>query len=107
MLSRVFHTLVKRHCNSRRKVRLYLHTLLRTHKNPTTVNMRVKVHALFFDFTQLGQRKYLKSTAVCKNRLVPVHELVKSTHFVYNVIARSDVQMIGIAKLHLRFKLVF
>lgn len=69
--------------------------------------MRVEVHALLFDFTQLGQRKYLKSTAVRKNRLVPVHELVKSAHFVYNVIARSDVQMIGIAKLHLRFKLVF
>ena len=60
-----------------------------------------------FDFTQLGQRKYLKSTAVCKNRLVPVHELMKSAHFVYNVVTRSDVQMIGIAKLHLRFKLVF
>lgn len=69
--------------------------------------MRVEVHALLFDFTQLGQRKYLKSTTVCKNRLVPIHELVKSAHFVYNIIARSDVQMIGIAKLHLSFKFVF
>ena len=63
MLSRVFHTLVKRHCNSRRKVRLYLHTLLGTHKNPATVNMRVEVHALLFDFKSEGSMLHLGSFA--------------------------------------------
>ena len=48
-------TLIKRHGNGGTKIGLNLHTLLRSHKNLGTVNMRVEVHTLLLYFAKTCQ----------------------------------------------------
>ena len=43
-------TFIKCHSNSRTEIGLNLHTFFRSHKDFTSVYMRMKLHTLFFDF---------------------------------------------------------
>ena len=97
----VFDTFVERHCDRRREVRLYAHTLLRPHKNPPPVDVRREAHALLGDFAQLGERKHLKTAAVGQNRSVPVHKFVQPAHIAHHLVAGTQVQMVGVGKLNL------
>ena len=107
VLRRVFNALVKSHCDSRSKVRLNLHTFLRSHKNLSAVNVGVEENALFLYPAQFGEAENLKSAAVCEYRLVPVHELMQTAQLVDDFVAGANVQMICVAKLDLCFKLGF
>ena len=80
---------------------LYLHALLRTDEQAPAVDVAREVHAFFLDLAQLRQGEHLESAAVRQYRLVPVHELVQSAHLVYHIVPRAEVQMVGIAQLHL------
>ena len=97
----VFHALVKRHGNGGGEVGLDLHALLGSHENALAVDVRGKVHALLLDLTQGRQGEYLESARVGQDGSVPVHELVKSAHIVDQLIAGTDVQMVGVGKLDL------
>ena len=61
-----------------------------------TVNMGTEGNTLFLNLAQSRQGKYLKSAGICQNRLVPGHELVKSTHLFDDPITGSDMQMVGV-----------
>ena len=61
-----------------------------------------KGHSLLLYLAELCKRKDLKSAAVGKNRTVPTGKFVKSTKLLYKLVARSDVEMIGVAELNLR-----
>ena len=102
-IHRIFHiipvcntgrTLVKCHRNGGGQIGLDLHTLLRSHKNLSSIDMRVKVYSLFFYSSEPCQRKHLKSTGISKNRLVPHHKLMKTAKFLYDLISRSYMKMI-------------
>ena len=82
-------------------MRLYPHTFFGTHKNTSAVNVGVEIYSLLLYLSELSKREHLKSAAVGKYRSVPVHKLVKSAHFIYYIISRTNVKMIGVAKLHL------
>ena len=64
-------TLIKSHGDGRCKIGLNLHTLLRPHKYLSAVYMGIKINSLFLYLTKSGQGKHLKSTRICKYRLVP------------------------------------
>ena len=66
-----------------------------------SVYIRLEFHALLCDFSHLPQAENLETAAVCKNRLVPVHEFMKSTGLSHNVRSRSEIQVVCIAQDYL------
>ena len=88
--------LIKGHGNGRCQIGLDLHTLFRSHKDLVAINMRVKIHTLFLDLTQLCQGKHLKSAGIGKNRSVPVHKFMKTSKLFYHLVTRTHMKMIGI-----------
>ena len=92
---------VKSHGNCGCERGLYLHTHLRAHKDLCTVHMRGKSHAFFLDIAQLCKRKYLKSAAVGKHGAIPIEKLMYPAELVNDILARADMKMICVGKLHL------
>ena len=66
-----------------------------------TIDMRVKIHALFLDLTKLRQRKHLESAGIGKDRSVPVHKFVKTSQLLYHLVARAHMKMISIGQFYL------
>ena len=97
----ILNTLVEGHADVTSQVGLNPHTLLRPHKDLMAVNMGGKVHPLLLDLPQGCQAEHLKSARVRKDGAVPGHEFVQSPHLTYNLVRWPQVQMIGIAQLHL------
>ena len=64
--------------------------------------MRRERHALFLDLAEPCEGKDLKAAGVRKDRPLPRHEFVKSTHFFYDLVARAKMQMVCVGQLHLR-----
>ena len=60
-----------------------------------------KVHTFFFNATQRGQGKDLKSAAVRQNRAIPIHKLMQTTHGTDNLVTRTHMQMIGVGQFNL------
>ena len=85
---------------------MYLHTLLGPHKYLSAVNVGVEINALFLYLSELCKGEHLKAARISKNRLIPVHKLMQAAHFIDNIITRANVQVVGIAKLDLRFKVI-
>ena len=63
-------------------------------------------HALLLDLAQSRQREHLKSTGVGQHRAVPAHELVQTAHLANDLVARTNVQMIGVGQLDLAAELL-
>ena len=102
VLGGVLHALIKGHGDGRAQICLDLHTLLRAHKDAVTIQMRGEGHALLGDLTQLCQTEHLKSAAVGQDRPVPAGELVQAAHIRYQLIAGTQMQVVGVAQHDLR-----
>lgn len=63
--------------------------------------MAIEAHAVLSYLPQLGKGKYLKPSAVCQDRSVPGHEPVKPSEGLYELVSRTDVQVIGVRQLNL------
>ena len=63
--------------------------------------MGVELDALLTDLAELGERKDLKAAAVGEDRAVPGHEAVETAQRLDQLVAGSDVQVIGVGKLDL------
>ena len=98
---RILDTLVEGHRDGGGEVRLDLHALLRPHEYLPAVHVRVEMDTLFFDLAQVRQRKDLKAAGIRQDRPVPVHEFMQAAQFIYDLVSRPHVQMIGVRKLHL------
>ena len=61
----------------------------------------MKGHAFFFDVAQLCEGKNLESAAVGKDRTVPARKAVETAERLDLVVARTKMEMICIAQLHL------
>ena len=93
--------LVKRHGDIRAEIGLNAHTLLGSHEDMPTVHMGIEVYALFLDLAQLRKGKDLESAGVGQDRSVPAHELMQPAHIADQLVARADVEMVGVGKLDL------
>ena len=98
---RIFNTFVECHANIGTQVGLNLHTLFRSHKNFTTVNMGGKIDTLLLDLSQTGKTKHLESTGVCENRAIPGHELMQTTHLFHELVTGPQVEVVGVGKFYL------
>ena len=98
--------LVKCHRNIRAEIALDAHALFRSHEDFASVDMGGEVHALLLDSAQRGQREHLKSAAVGQDRSIPIHELVQAAHLTDNLVARADMQMVGVGQLNLTAQLL-
>ena len=61
------------------------------------------MYALLRNITELCQRKHLKSARIGENGLLPVKEFMDSAQLIYDVFARTDMEMVCVGKLHLTF----
>ena len=98
----VFDALVKRHGDGGAEVGLNLHTLLGSHKDAVTVKVGVEGHALLGDLAQLGKAEHLKPAAVGQNGTVPLGELVQPAHIRHQLVAGTQMQVVGVAQHDLR-----
>ena len=65
------------------------------------VQMRVECHAFLGDIAKFRQAEHLKATAVRQNRTIPTGELVQAAHIGNQLVARSQMQMVGVAEHNL------
>ena len=63
--------------------------------------MRAEINALLLDFAQKPKREYLKAAGIGQNRFIPDHEFMQTAHFLDQLISGTQMQMVGIGKLHL------
>ena len=98
VLGRVLHTLIKSHCDGRAEVCLDLHALLRPHKDTVAVEVGCEGHTLLGDLAQLGEAEHLKSAAVGQDGSVPAGKLVEAAHLSHQLVAGTQMQMVGVAK---------
>ena len=66
------------------------------------VDVRAESHAVFAEFAQPGQAHDLKSAGIRQNRLIPVHKLMQAAHFLHQIGARPQHQVISIAEQNFR-----
>ena len=99
--SGVLHALVEGHGDVAAQIGLDLHGLLGAHENLVPIDVGGEIHALLLDLPQRRQGKHLEPAGVRQDRAVPVHELVKASHLPHDLIAGTQVQMVGVAQLDL------
>ena len=63
--------------------------------------MRVEIDALLLDLAEPSQGEHLKSAGIRKNRTIPRHKLVQSSHFLDQLVSGAQMQMVGVGQLHL------
>ena len=97
----VLHALVKGHGDVAAQVGLDLHGLLRPHEDPVPVDVGGEGDPLLPDLPQRGQGEHLEPAGVRQDRAVPVHELVEPPHLPDDMVARPQVQVVGVAELDL------
>ena len=67
-----------------------------------TVEVGVEGHALLGDLAQLGKAEHLKPAAVGQNGTVPLGELVQPAHIRHQLVAGTQMQVVGVAQHDLR-----
>ena len=98
--------LVEGHRNRGCQIGLDLHTLLRSHKDLSSVYVGVEINSLLLDFPKACKREYLESAGVGQDRFIPDHKLVESAHLLYDLVARTHVEVIRVGELYLRADLL-
>ena len=89
---------VEGHHDIRTQCMLDIHAYLGGDEAATAVQMALEGYALFFNLADAGKREYLKSAAVGKHGLGPCHELVQTAAFANQLLAGTQMQMIGVGK---------
>ena len=92
---------VERHRDRGGELGLDAHAALGRHKDARAVHMRGEGDPLLGDVAELRERKDLKPAAVGEDGPVPVEEAVQAAELIDQILARPDVQMVGVGKLHL------
>ena len=84
---------------------LDLHRDLRRDERRRTIDVVLKIDALFRDLAQLRQRENLVTAAVGQDRPIPIHEPMQSAEFSNHVEPRPNEQMIRVPENDLRLQL--
>src|SRR5437762_672473 len=77
----------------------------RTEVGRLSIDVILKLGALFGDLAQLREGKNLVTAAIRQNRSVPIHEFVKSAKIPDHLDAGSNEQMIRVTENNLRLQL--
>lgn len=80
---------------------LDLHAFLRPHKQDPSVHMAVEGDPFFLDLPQGSQAEHLESPAVGEDGPLPPHKLVQAAPAVNQLVSGTDVEVVGVAQLHL------
>ena len=67
-----------------------------------TVYETVEIHPLVRDLPQRRERKHLKAAAVGEYRAVPVHEFVQSARTLDQLVAGTEIEVVGVGQQYLR-----
>src|SRR5690606_22491548 len=89
IITRVRGALIKSHDDIRPDGSLDLHHIFRSEEMVTSIDMTLKLHPFFFDFSIGRQRINLKSTTVREDASVPVDKFMKSPGFFNDIGLRS------------------
>ena len=100
-------TLVKCHDDVGTNLALDIHDVLGGKHQFTSIYMRRELHALFGHFADIGQGEDLEATRVGENRACPALKTVQATRFVQDLGARTQIEMVGIAKDDLCVDILF
>ncbi len=102
----ILHALVKGHGDGGGQIGLDLHTLLGAHEDALAVDVGGKFHALLGDLAERCQGEDLESAAVGEDGTRPIHELVESAHVVNELIAGTNVEVVGVGQLDLTVNVI-
>ncbi len=64
--------------------------------------MGIKIYALLLNLAQPCQGKHLKSAGIREDRAIPVHKFVQTAKLSDQLVAGTDMEVVGIGKFHLR-----
>jgi hypothetical protein len=81
---------------------LNAHDTLRRKPPLRSVDVAPEVHAVLIDVAQSFEGEDLKSTGIGEDRSVPLHELVQAPELANQLVAGTEVQVVGIRQDHLR-----
>jgi hypothetical protein len=93
---------IELHDHVRAEVPLDLHHELGRKESARAVEVALKLHAVLADRTELRQREHLESARVRENRTIPAHEAVQPAHLADDIVARAEVQVVGVGEYHRR-----
>lgn len=62
------------------------------------INVTLEGHTVVIYFARLHEREDLKAARVGEHRIMPLHEFVQATHIPHQLIAGTQVEMIGVAE---------
>ena len=102
LAGRVRQTFVEHHGDVRAELRLDVGRLFRRQQMRRAVEMRAETHALFVDRAARGKAEHLVAAAVGEDRPSPADEAVQAAAPRDEVVARPQVQVVGIAEQDLR-----
>ena len=95
-------TFIKAHHNIAAQQLLDLHRAFGTKHMFGTIDMAFERHAIFCQLAQISQAHHLKPTAISKNGLVPIHELMQPTKRRNPLSRGAQHQVIRIAEQNIR-----
>ena len=98
LLRLVLHAFVEGHDNICPQRILDVDGRFRSHHVFGTVDIGFEGNSFLCDFTEFTQGKNLEAAAVRENRAIPVHELVKSAGLSNDILAGSQIEMIGVSQ---------
>src|SRR5258708_17238335 len=101
-IRRILRALIERHNDGGAEANMRLQRALRAKEMRGAIQMRAKRHAFFADFTQFVEAENLKSARVGKNRPPPRHKPMEPAELTHRRDARSQIEVVGIAKNNLR-----
>ena len=96
------HHVVELHDHVGAQVPLDLHHALGREHAARAVEVTAELHAVLGDRAQVLEREHLEAARVREDRAVPRHEAVQSAQLAHEIVARAQVQVVGVREDHLR-----
>jgi len=93
----IFGALVEGHGDVGAEGDLHVHGVLGSEEVAAAVQMGAKAHALVADLAQLAQAEDLKAAGIGEHGARPADELVQPAHAADRLVARTQVEVIGVA----------
>src|SRR5690625_6943529 len=84
-VARIWSTLIKSHYYISSNGSLYIHNIFWRKQMTAAVYMRLEFHTFFCNLSIIGQRIYLKSSAIRQNIPIPINKLMQPTSIFYNI----------------------
>ena len=98
----IFGALVEGHTDISAEGDLNIDRMLGSEKVRTPVEVRAEADAIISDFAQRVEREDLKAAGVGEQGARPTHESVQAAHAADGLMARAQVEVIGVAENDLR-----